>query len=42
MTYNVVISDVDARMNVVLSKTEKHVPYGELDGRVQLKCDGTR
>ena len=41
MTDNVVVSEVDARMNV-LSMTEKRVPYGELDGRVQLKCDGTR
>jgi hypothetical protein len=31
MTGNVVISDVDV-MYVVLSKAEKHVPYGELVG----------
>jgi len=27
---NVVISEVDAPMHVVLSKAEKHVPHGEL------------
>jgi hypothetical protein len=27
---NVVISEVDAHMYVVLSKAEKHVPYGKL------------
>jgi hypothetical protein len=30
MTGNVVISETDTLMNVVLSKAEKHVPYGEL------------
>jgi hypothetical protein len=30
MTGSVVISEVDALMYVVLSKAEKHVPYGEL------------
>jgi small nuclear ribonucleoprotein (snRNP)-like protein len=35
MTGNVVISEVDAHMNVVLGKTEKHVPYGELDGTTE-------
>jgi hypothetical protein len=29
MIGNVVISEVDARMYVVLSKEEKHVPYGK-------------
>jgi hypothetical protein len=32
MTGNVVISDVRAHMCVVLSRAEKHVPYGELVG----------
>jgi len=32
MTGNVVISDVDVFMYVVLSKAKKHVPYGELVG----------
>jgi hypothetical protein len=32
MTDSVVISEVDALMYVVLSKAEKHVPYGELVG----------
>jgi hypothetical protein len=32
MTDNVVISDVDALLYVVLCKAEKHVPYGELVG----------
>ena len=30
MTGNVVISEVDALVYVVLSKADKHVPYGEL------------
>ena len=30
MSDNVVISKVDAHGNVVISKEEKHVPYGEL------------
>jgi hypothetical protein len=36
MTGNVVISEVDAVMYVILSKAEKHVPYGELVGTT--KC----
>jgi len=32
MIGHVVISEVDALMYVVLSKAEKHVPYGELVG----------
>jgi hypothetical protein len=32
MTGNVVISEVDARMCVVLSEAEKHVLYRELVG----------
>jgi len=32
MTGNVVITEVDILMFVVLSKAEKHVPYGELVG----------
>jgi hypothetical protein len=32
MTGNIIISEVDALMYVVLSKAEKHVPYGELFG----------
>ena len=35
MTGNVVISEVDALMYVVLSKAEKHVPYGELIGTTE-------
>jgi hypothetical protein len=35
MTCNVFMSDVDARMYVVLSKAEKHVPYGELVGSTE-------
>ena len=30
MTGNVVISEINALMYVVLSRAEKHVPYGEL------------
>ena len=29
---SVIISEVDALMYVVLSKAEKHVPYGEIVG----------
>ena len=29
MTFNVVISEVDALIYVVLNKGEKHVPYGD-------------
>jgi len=36
VTGNVVISEVAAIINVVLSKTEKHVSYGELAGTI--KC----
>ena len=32
MTGNIIISEVDALMYVVLSKAEKHVPYEELFG----------
>ena len=35
MNGNVVISEVDDRMYVVLSKVEKHVPYGELVGTTE-------
>jgi hypothetical protein len=35
ITGNVLMSDVDARMYVVLSKAEKHVPYGELVGTTE-------
>ena len=47
MTGNVVIADVDARMRVVLSEVDKHVPYWELVGitetsfglyKYSLKC----
>ena len=42
MTGNVAISEVDTCMNVVLSKTEKHVSYGELDGTTQCVSLNTR
>ena len=32
MTGNVIVSQVDALMYVVLTKAEKHVPYWELFG----------
>ena len=32
MTGNVIVSEVDALMYVVLSKAEKHVSYGQLFG----------
>jgi len=35
MTANVVIAMVDAFIYVVLSKTEKHMPYGELNGTTE-------
>ena len=35
MTSNVVISEVDAFMYVVLSKAEKHVPYGKFVGTTE-------
>jgi hypothetical protein len=35
MTGNVVTSEIDALMYVVLSKAEKHVPYGQLVGTTE-------
>jgi len=35
LTSHVVISEVDALTYVVLSKAEKHVPYGELVGTTE-------
>ena len=35
MTVNVVISEVDALMYAILTKAEKHVPYGELVGTTE-------
>jgi len=35
MTGNVVISEVDALMYVVLTKVEEHVPIGELVGTTE-------
>jgi len=35
MTGNVVISEVDALVNVVLSKAEKHVRFGQLVGTTE-------
>ena len=35
MAGDVVISEVDAPMYVVISKAEKHVPYGELVGTIE-------
>ena len=35
MTDSVVISEVDAFMYVVLSKAQKHVPYGKLVGTTE-------
>jgi hypothetical protein len=32
MTENIVITEVDAHVYVVLSKEEKHLPYGETAG----------
>jgi len=37
MTDNVVISNVDLPMYVVISKAEKHVPYGELVGTTEYR-----
>jgi hypothetical protein len=37
MTGNVVISNVDLPMYVVVSRVEKHVPYGELVGTTQCR-----
>jgi hypothetical protein len=34
MTGNVAVSEVDVLMHVVISKTEKHLPYGGLVGNV--------
>jgi hypothetical protein len=42
MAGDVVISEVDAHMYVVLSKAEKHVPYGELVGTIQCTTLKTR
>jgi hypothetical protein len=36
MTGNVVISEVDALRYVVLSKAEKHMPYGELGSTTEV------
>ena len=36
MTGNVVISEVDAVVYVVLSKREKLIPYGELFGKIEF------
>jgi hypothetical protein len=46
MTGNVVISEVDARMYVILSKAVEHVSYGELVGTreyitLQTRCRKT-
>jgi hypothetical protein len=35
MTVNVVISEEEALVYVVLSKAEKHMPYGELVGTTE-------
>jgi hypothetical protein len=35
MIDNIVISKVDALMYVILSKAEKHMPYGELVGTIE-------
>jgi hypothetical protein len=35
MTGNIVRSEIDALMYVVLSKAEKHVPHGELVGTTE-------
>jgi len=35
MTDNVVISEVDVLVNVVLSKAEKHVRYGQIVGTTE-------
>jgi hypothetical protein len=35
MTGNAIISAVDSFMYFVLSKTEKHMPYGELVGTTE-------
>jgi hypothetical protein len=35
MTGHVVISEVQSRIYVVLSKAEKHVPYGESAGTAE-------
>jgi hypothetical protein len=36
MTGNVVTSEVDVLMYVVISRAEVHVPYGELVGTTEL------
>jgi len=35
MTGNVITSEVDALMCVVLSTVEKHIPYGKLGGTTE-------
>jgi hypothetical protein len=35
MTENIVITEVGARLYVVLSREEKHVPYGERAGTIE-------
>jgi hypothetical protein len=35
MTSNVIISEAESLVCVILSKTEQHVPYGELDGTTE-------
>jgi len=42
MSGNVVISEVDALMHVVLGMAEKHVPYGELLGVTEYTAIYTR
>jgi hypothetical protein len=41
MIGNVIISKVDALMHAVLSKVEKHMPYGELLGTRECLMDAT-
>jgi hypothetical protein len=38
VTGNVVISEIDALMYVVLKKAEKHVPYGQSVGTTECVC----
>ena len=47
MTGDVVISEVDAHMYVILSKAEEHMSYGELVGTreyitLQMRCHKTK
>jgi hypothetical protein len=37
ITGNVAIFEVDALMYVILSKAEKHMPYGELVGTTECR-----